>query len=164
MRKPTPKPRLKGGLVLCTTCKRYKPPQDFHKARESAHSLAYRCKICNYKRQRKYIRKLGMNGETRRLRQYRLTQSDYNAMLQEQGGVCALCQRLPSTYFNVDHCHKTGIVRALLCVACNHGIGLLQDNPERLRKAAAYIEQHAANPRVFRCSITPSQRPDESGA
>jgi hypothetical protein len=43
---------------------------------------------------------------------------------------------------HVDHDHITGRVRALLCSGCNTGIGHLQDDPDVLRRAADYIEQH----------------------
>jgi len=43
---------------------------------------------------------------------------------------------------NLDHCHKTGKARALLCHNCNRGLGLMQDDPEILRSAADYVEKH----------------------
>jgi hypothetical protein len=42
----------------------------------------------------------------------------------------------------VDHCHTTGAARALLCHACNSGIGKLNDDPELLLKAHAYLIKH----------------------
>jgi len=42
----------------------------------------------------------------------------------------------------VDHCHESGEVRKLLCHNCNRALGLFKDNPELLRKAAKYIEDH----------------------
>lgn len=42
---------------------------------------------------------------------------------------------------NLDHCHETGKARALLCHNCNRGLGLLQDNPWILRRAADYVER-----------------------
>lgn len=60
-----------------------------------------------------------------------------------QKGCCAICGRHHSAFkrrLAVDHCHKTNKVRALLCAACNAGLGAFQDSPELLRKAANYIE------------------------
>lgn len=73
---------------------------------------------------------------------------DYLAMLERQGGVCAICHQ-PETEkrqrcLNVDHDHVTGKVRGLLCSNCNHALGQFDDNPETIRKAIAYLQKHKA--------------------
>ena len=75
-------------------------------------------------------------------RLYGLDPGEYEAMLHQQGGVCAVCQKPPRGKYRlrVDHDHATGAVRGLLCNPCNSGMGRLGDDPERLRVAAAYIE------------------------
>lgn len=75
------------------------------------------------------------------LKQYGLTPAEYDAMLELQDGVCAICRNECSTgqSLAVDHCHETGRVRGLLCKACNRGIGLLGDDPERVVAAAVYL-------------------------
>lgn len=70
---------------------------------------------------------------------------EYAAMLEVQGGRCKLCQSdnpksKRKTGLQVDHDHKTGKIRGLLCVPCNLALGHLQDSPELMRKAAAYVE------------------------
>lgn len=79
-------------------------------------------------------------------KKYNLTEEDYNKMLIKQNGCCAICGTDKPTgkwkVFAVDHNHKTGTVRELLCNECNRGIGLLKDNPELLMKAAKYILKH----------------------
>lgn len=83
-------------------------------------------------------------------RNFGITLEDYKRMLLEQNGVCAICLR-PETSVRwgklqplaVDHCHTTGKVRALLCNNCNVGIGTFGDDPERLMRAAAYLQCHA---------------------
>lgn len=83
-------------------------------------------------------------------RSFGITLEDYKRMLLEQNGVCAICLR-PETSVRwgklqplaVDHCHTTGKVRALLCNNCNVGIGTFGDDPERLMRAAAYLQCHA---------------------
>ena len=73
---------------------------------------------------------------------YGITIEDYDRMLAEQGGKCAICPRtnpVNGGRFHVDHDHNTGKIRGLLCSNCNTSIGLAQDNPEILISAAHYI-------------------------
>lgn len=91
------------------------------------------------------------------LRVYGITVEQYDAMLAEQGGVCALCGKPPAmnggpsgNRLHVDHDHETGRVRALLCSTCNISLGGFRDDPVLLRKAADYLERHAAKPALNR--------------
>jgi len=74
-------------------------------------------------------------------------------MLAAQQGRCAICGDPPdpdgvraASRLHADHDHTTGMVRELLCVRCNSGVGLFRDDPALLRVAAAYIERHRAVP------------------
>jgi hypothetical protein len=77
-----------------------------------------------------------------------ITIEQYDAMLEEQNGVCAICE-CPETAklrgklkeLSVDHDHTTLKVRGLLCWHCNTAIGKLKENAKLLRKAAEYIEE-----------------------
>lgn len=83
----------------------------------------------------------------RRLRGHGLTQAQYDAMYAAQGGVCAICGTdnwHPWSTPSIDHDHATGEVRGLLCGSCNAGLGHFRDDPERMRRAALYIEQRRA--------------------
>lgn len=76
-----------------------------------------------------------------RLRMYGLSEESFNALLKEQRGQCAIClgpfnRKGPQ----IDHCHTHGHVRGLLCTLCNTALGKMRDDPERLRRAAAYVE------------------------
>lgn len=79
-----------------------------------------------------------------------LTQEDYDRLLLQQNGACAICSGPPTgggpggqlSVFCVDHDHKTGRVRGLLCSKCNIGIGSLRDDPAILRTAADYLDRH----------------------
>ena len=76
---------------------------------------------------------------------YGITLDDFNKMLQDQNYSCAICNTKEAGRngtFNVDHCHQTGKVRALLCHDCNTALGKFKDNPELMRKAASYVEEH----------------------
>lgn len=74
-------------------------------------------------------------------RNYGITLDDYNSMLAGQRGVCAICHGLNQSGkpLHVDHCHKSGVVRGLLCNSCNRGIGYLADDADRLLNAAKYV-------------------------
>lgn len=75
-------------------------------------------------------------------RAYGLTIEQYDAMLAAQQGVCAICLKAPrERYLTVDHNHATGEVRALLCRHCNAGLGLYDESPELLQRAAAYLNR-----------------------
>src|SRR3989304_573545 len=64
---------------------------------------------------------------------YGLSVDGYNAILKAQGGACAICKKPPKKRrLNVDHNHKTGRIRGLLCFRCNYGLGWFQDDGERL--------------------------------
>ena len=75
-------------------------------------------------------------------RKYGITLADYDRMLKTQAGGCAICGRKPSKTrrLDVDHSHKTGIVRGILCHKCNRGLAWFGDNPSTLRSAAHYLE------------------------
>lgn len=76
---------------------------------------------------------------------YGITLEDYNRMHEEQKGVCKICERPePTKYYNlaVDHCHKTGKIRGLLCSPCNRALGFLQESSEIVLKAHQYLEQN----------------------
>lgn len=75
---------------------------------------------------------------------YDVTLGAYEEILRLQGGVCAICNGRPSTKRSsrlfVDHDHKTGRVRALLCYRCNAGLGYFLESPANFRRAIAYLE------------------------
>lgn len=86
------------------------------------------------------------------MRTYGLLQSDYDRMVKEQNGVCAICEQPETSYdkrakrtkvLSVDHCHTTGKVRELLCFECNVSLGRLGESVERLEAMIRYIKKHA---------------------
>lgn len=75
-----------------------------------------------------------------RLRRYGISPEHYTQMLEDQDGACAICQRTPTEReLGVDHCHKTGRIRGLLCADCNGAIGMLQEDPAIMRRAIRYL-------------------------
>ena len=99
-------------------------------------------------------------------RTFGISLEDYKRRLEGQGGLCAICRGLPAgrrRYLDVDHDHKTNLIRGLLCSSCNGGIGLLKDSRELLREAIAYLDraEAAANAAVkpgFRANSNRSGR------
>lgn len=74
---------------------------------------------------------------------YGITPEDWDNLYKKQGGRCAICgihQSELKRKLYIDHCHKTNVVRGLLCNNCNRALGELQESPELLRKAADYLE------------------------
>ncbi len=76
---------------------------------------------------------------------YGLTQDQYEEMYSAQLGLCGICKREQKSTRNsrlcIDHCHRTGKIRGLLCGDCNRGIGLLGDNANTIEMAAQYVRQ-----------------------
>ena len=72
---------------------------------------------------------------------YGLSVDDYAALLEGQGGVCAICGLDCSTgqRMSVDHDHANGEVRGLLCRRCNAGLGNFNDDPALMRTAIGYL-------------------------
>lgn len=81
--------------------------------------------------------------EKTRLAQHGLTPESYAAMLERQGGACAICRGGFGTKTCIDHDHTTGAVRGLLCHSCNVALGHFRDDPELLANAIAYLEEAA---------------------
>jgi hypothetical protein len=104
-----------------------------HKTREYWRGLVYRRSDCGKK-----------NGWEKNLRQYGLTPADYDALLERQGGVCAICgatqgsQRAARLF--VDHDHTTGRVRGVLCQSCNNKLHRMGDDLEGVLHFVHYLE------------------------
>lgn len=84
--------------------------------------------------------------KAQRLKQYGIEVSDFNELMAAQGGSCAICGESdtskPNNFPLVDHCHKTGKVRGLLCMSCNQGLGKFKDDVARLSSAISYLTKH----------------------
>ena len=77
-------------------------------------------------------------------RNFGITQARYIELLRGQGGGCAICGSTNSgrnnRNFCVDHDHKTGSIRGLLCFSCNHGLGQFKDSTVTLQAAICYLQ------------------------
>ena len=76
---------------------------------------------------------------------YGITVDQYNEMFQSQEGKCSICRTHQSSLsrrLSVDHDHKTGKVRSLLCNFCNTAIGSFKDSTDLLNRAIEYLQKH----------------------
>lgn len=134
-------------LRKCNRCHKEKPPSEFANPPGTPNRPRTRCDYCRNVALR-WKRKQTHDPEQHRryvLRsRYGLTPEDFEALLAEQGGRCALCGSTNPhgryDRFLVDHCHDTGRVRGLLCPPCNTLIGSMGDNAEGVRKVISYLE------------------------
>ena len=101
------------------------------------------------KYRREHAEAISLDQRQRRLsRNYKLPLETYGRMWNDQNGVCAICKQ-PETKrirgilvpLSVDHDHKTGIVRALLCASCNPAIGLLHHNIDTAEAVVTYLKK-----------------------
>jgi hypothetical protein len=123
----------------CTRCGETKPLTEEFFYRHNKGGFRHEC--CGCKGARVVESKLGVSP----LR--------YKEMLQNQRGVCAICEELDygkrSNYaLSVDHCHTTGRIRSLLCTRCNLALGYLRDNAELAERAAKYLREWNASASV----------------
>lgn len=159
------------GLKTCTKCAETKPLLSFYLHRGTRDGRSTYCAECQKAATRAWnaanrdrikarnAAHAAENPDQRRrdhrqywLKMYGLDQASYAAMLEAQGGVCAICQQPERVIdsrtgeprrLSVDHCHTTGKVRGLLCGHCNRGIGQFADDYERAFRAAAYLREAA---------------------
>ena len=119
----------------CGTCREVKPLSDFYIQRSKLDGRQGECISCS--RDSRYRRFLKSR--------YSLTTDEYEFMLEQQDKVCAICTGVETdpraTRLAVDHDHKIGKVRGLLCKSCNRALGAFKDNPDVLDKAVAYLRR-----------------------
>lgn len=121
--------------IKCDVCGKFKPLEKMDPNSHMASGYRNTCARC---------------ANLKRL--YGITGREYDALLEKQGGVCAICEKAPeprpvgrrrtlSDAMSVDHDHAMGKVRALLCQNCNAGVGAFLEDVALMRKAIAYVER-----------------------
>lgn len=136
----------------CVRCKVVKPESSFtlrHRNSPRYIKKDYRfpaCKECEkaYMSESKRRSYSGSPESTREhnLRKYGITTEQWNTLLEEQGKVCKICKSPDPGgrgRFHVDHNHRTGIIRGLLCHRCNTALGLAGDDVSILSKMIHYL-------------------------
>ena len=136
----------------CTKCKKIKPLCDYYKNKQSKDGLQFSCKLCSdlwrkqdrkdnpKKYQKAYLKANLRNG-------YGLTINDLQKMIDSQNGLCLGCGK-PAENTNrnnkrlhIDHDHKTGKIRGLLCIKCNRALGLVNENVDILLNLIKYLRR-----------------------
>ena len=136
----------------CAKCGVIQPVEEFglifSKNKQTKYRASY-CKKCNVIHSRQWRIKNPEKAKTKtqtwrnnHYKKYGITLQKYEELVQLQNNLCAICGRPPeSRNLHVDHCHKTGKIRGLLCRRCNRGIGILRDSTEIMTKAISYLEK-----------------------
>jgi hypothetical protein len=79
------------------------------------------------RQRRQRITKPALNGQTRQILGDQIYLEVYEELYEQQGGKCAICKKPPGTRrFHLDHNHKTGEIRGLLCFSCNYKLGFVE--------------------------------------
>lgn len=144
--------------LLCHKCRFIKPETDFQsflRGRTQTIERQSHCKSCQLVAKNTSVAKNPAKHKKQRharhlRKMFGLSRTDYQAMLDGQGGVCFICKKPETVKMNgeevsplsVDHSHATGKIRALLCGHCNRMIGMAKESPKTLRAAADYLEAH----------------------
>lgn len=132
------------GSKRCATCNEWKPIDEFSKRKDRNMAPLSSCRICSADLGRD--RANSDHGRNARyLREYGVTLAWYQETLVAQGGACAICRKPPDPnnrnfpHLVIDHDHRTGTVRGLLCHLCNTGLGRVGDDLVRLRALMQYL-------------------------
>lgn len=152
--------RVVNGNKYCFKCESWKPLDNFYfdSARNAHNSPCKSCRIplaskaaVGWKKANPKKVKLS-EAAGKRKSNYGLTQEDFLSMLEAQDNSCAICFKPLSITSSdkaskphVDHCHVSGVVRGLLCLTCNTGIGMLNDSVDLLEAAKQYLLSHGAD-------------------
>ena len=136
----------------CRVCKRILPLERFGR-RSDRGEWSYRseCKECIATKQKQYRLRTkdpiqSRKNWSRQLKhRFGISVEEYEQMLVAQSGGCAICGcvNVDERRLAVDHDHKTGRIRGLLCHHCNVVLGHVNDSPARLRQLIAYIKKHS---------------------
>ncbi len=142
---------------ICTKCNIEKEIENFAFRKRSKNKQAW-CKDCSSENNKLwYLNNKERKGDygkaynqshvyemrlTRYKRRYGISREDFERMLSSQNGLCGICKCSLEDSLVVDHNHKNGKVRELLCYKCNTGLGLVDDNIEILQKFKEYIKKH----------------------
>lgn len=135
------------GTKWCPRCQTFRRLADFPTSKGRPRSYCTPCESL-------------YNFEGRLVSVYGITLGQYDRLMEAQEGSCAICGARPrSQRLAVDHDHRSGMVRGLLCKRCNHKmLGGSGDNPDILRRAAAYLDAPPAFAVIGQVGIVPERK------
>ena len=126
-------------MKKCKKCGKEKEDWEFPTTTEKSTGREYTqnaCRACARKKDREVYNTRARQRE----KKYGITKIQFELMLKAQDNKCIICGcELVDPC--VDHCHKTYKIRGILCQKCNRVLGVFNDSPELLRKAATYLEK-----------------------
>ncbi len=159
-------------MKICPKCKIQKKYDDFYNNKNRKDNKCYLCKPCDNERKREQYKKpevrkkhnictslyrKTINGKKNALKGrlknlYGIMVEDYDKLFNSQNGLCAICGKKEVwidvrtgtlARLAIDHDHKNGKIRGLLCRKCNAGLGSFKDNADILDKASVYVRKHS---------------------
>jgi hypothetical protein len=144
----------------CSVCSQLKPLSDFHIDRAAIDGRRHLCADCArakrradyradperyrtakrrwYQENLEQARRASLDNQRKIL--YGITPEIFREMVTAQNGVCSICEQEPKRW-SIDHDHKTGAIRGVICKTCNSGLGLFGDDPDRLLRAMEYLRK-----------------------
>jgi hypothetical protein len=156
--------RMQEGILQmkqCRHCLKVKSESEFSRQAKSKDGLYSYCKACSTAHSRTWQEKHPGRKKIHylRFRGIYITEKQLSELYELQHGECAICKLPLKSEFKVDtphidHDHTTGKIRGLLCQKCNSGLGFFQDDPTRLSRIIAYLQQPPASGIRF-SEITP---------
>lgn len=155
----------------CTKCHRMLAMEDYRNKKRGMFGKNASCRKCEARQAREYRKDKQVKKQlaqyskeyskrpiykkvrlkTRLKAMYNMTYNEYEEMLKEQNGACAICGNDEIVFdrlgrpqrLSVDHDHKTGKVRGLLCVNCNRGISAFKENEKLFENAVKYLKERS---------------------
>jgi hypothetical protein len=131
-------------MKQCSYCKEVKPLTSFNRDKNAPTGYSYSCKPCRSLQGKRYIKNNPEKVKSTWLRKYGLTLEEYKKIIDSQNSCCAICL-LPldmGLHTCVDHCHKTGKTREILCRKCNTILGQANDSTDILQSAILYLNKY----------------------
>ena len=129
-------------MKICSACKQEKVDKDFYVNNRLACKLTSQCKTCilDYSKKKRLSNPAEVKRKQRAAdlkKRYNITPEEYDRMLREQDNKCGICNQHKK--LGIDHCHKSGKVRMLLCINCNSSVGIVENCNTNYEDILKYI-------------------------